>query len=945
MTGISSRRDKSLMPSDTSTSLPKKHDQVILTLRKSLETFLAVLPNVDTFEVSQRKTVLSSHNDILNDSATLTNSSNQERVNLTTKAIELDESILALLTYTGSEFSLWIFDNFIDSISLQNTLWTSFYYLAIKCYRQHVVGKYNDEEMSKLPAKARTLIYDRFINLCKHITYYYKQFITRMIEKFGYTPQIHYVISVLRLVPENLNHPFASNQKTFPSLHSSIHDSLCHMGDLSRYRSLLRYHPQEANSSYSHALIYYTTASKIRPSSGVPLNQLGNINYSRGDVFTATYYFLRSMAVDEPFQDGAVNLRIILRKLTKLKDSTLSEKPIFGLRDEMSDDLAESPESAGTGSNEATASQKEAKETLLQIMQLFSSYFLAQLPGKGSSEGSKGSSAVFDPFLSQNLQRELTDKLYDLCKNKAIPSRIISKLVIVSITFVWLLQQASELSKSKSQKPQKAVGASLSSRDAYKSAMSFTLRIFDKLLSVALRHLVNFSGNGKRLPSEVASLLPSFRILFDWTRKQLAERAIMEWGQDMAQCNAIFLKCWQLLEHMRKFTGFSFDVITAVARSNWDRFDEILKSEGEYYNPELALEDEQHNSKRSIHENYEETHSIGLLALDGGLSDTPTGLDPAESTSQRHELDMYRIQCLLFSGVEISRLDLSFLILDEFQGNKAMFGFETIEIEEFSDEEPAQAPPPPLQMRQNSRSPVQNAQLEFQYSQGLSLNHSNTNGGYPVGYQSNMNMHMGEEEEERVVDESEYYNIGRNDAGIMNGTLNNITASGAGISGSHFGRSGNMSMTNGNELFPRVHNMNSASPAFLSKLYDLEQAQFKQKFKNRSPMSRRGGGPGNLNGQKNGPINPGITNNDPDLAALGTPTKPKGSKKRRNRRRRNNPETNSVGPFGASNISGSNDAMFVKDDESDEGEEEEEEDKGSDDDEEIVFAGRGRGRG
>lgn len=55
---------------------------------------------------------------------------------------------------------------------------------------------------------------------------------------------------------------------------------------------------------------------------------------------------------------------------------------------------------------------------------------------------------------------------------------------------------------------------------------------------------------------------------------------------DSVQCN--FLKAWQLLEHLREVYGFKFDISTAVARSNWDRFEEILKRQKENVSQEVG---------------------------------------------------------------------------------------------------------------------------------------------------------------------------------------------------------------------------------------------------------------------------------------------------------------------------------------------------------------------
>lgn len=886
------------------------HEKIITSLRGSLDSFILKLSAVtNIFEVSRPKTVL--QNDP-NRSFDLAQSDEHQpdRVCLTPQVLELDEEIDALLAYIGSQFSVWIFDNFMNSATLQNTLWKSFYYLAIKSYQQYVVDRISSPNLST-PAeteKARELAQGRFVKLCKHINHYYKVLITRMVETFGYTPQVHYVVSILQIKPENFSASPVANQKIAPMLHTYLHDSLCHMGDLSRYRSTLHPSPTEISVDYNHSLIYYTTASKIRPSSGVPLNQLGTINYSRGDVFTATYYFLRSVAVEEPFQDGYVNLKIILRKLVKMKN--FSEKPLFGLRS--TDDIEESYDQGDSVQQppaQNTDSQNEVKENLLQIIHLYSSYFLAQQPTKLSA-------SHFDIAGTQHRQQELSDKLHDLCKDHAIPSRVISKLVITCIIFVWLLSQSCEEAKKKKRQNKKASGALLSPREAYKLSVMFTLRIFDKLLSSALLG-VSSSTDRKKLSPAVAILLPAFRILMDWTHKQMAEQAILDWGQDSSQCNAVFLKAFQILEHLRKLYGFKFDITTAVARSNWDRFEEILKRQQES-EPDIGEADGL--GKKMIPENYEETHCLGLTPLDGGINDTPSGLDPAES-SQRSEQDMYRSQCLLFSGVEISRLFPTFLLLDEYQGQNAQFSFEPMELDGFFSEEEQPNIPVPTQQQQQALptglplgiptgpGQLQTPSYEQQFFQDVS---------YP---------------DEEIIDESEYYKIGRNHAVF---------------------RTGNEQSTENRELFPKITDMNSASPAFLSKLYNLEQAQFSQKG---MPRSNGAGNRGSSQGVSASPRRQ-AKNSASDNSVMGAAgTNDLASPKRRRRRcrgRRKNKSSQttdaeaeddedeeSLGVEREQSTSAKPPARRLQELSLDE----DEDDDDDNSDEEVVFTGRGRGHG
>lgn len=926
----------SLDESQYSNSSP---DQIIPLLRSSLQTLLDHLKKLPSSNVTRSITLLN-NNDRSLDSA----SSPSNRVTLNKEATELDESIVGLLNYIGSQFSVWIFDDFVNSNKLQTTLWSSFHYFTIKHYQQAVLGKSNVDASEPHFQHTRYIENERFISICQTITHYYKSFISKMIEHYGYTSQIHYVVSCLRLKPDQQNQHSSVKQKILPVLHLSIHDALCRMGDLSRYRASLEDQLTKISSDYSQALIYYTTASKISPSSGVPLNQLGNINYFRGDIFTSTYYFLRSVAVDEPFKDVS-NLRLILRKLSKVKDGEFSEMPIYGLSEQGFDTIEKF---------------HQIKRVLFQITQHYSNLYLAQYSSKGDT--AKASSTGF--FESSGLkarQDELAEEFYNCCKRGEIPGRILVNLVIVSIIFMWLLKKGIDERVGKGTKSKASL---LSSRLAYQNALSFSLKLYSQLFSVALMQTTTRLAD-ERLPEEFMLLLPVFRIIFDWVHKQLVDDSITDWRLDMTECNAMFLKLWQLVGYLRGKYGFEFDVLTAVARSNWDRFDEVLKQqtydvcresgasldENKVFdravntpgaatpkmttNPTTSNIVKNTTSSKAMVENYEETHSFGLIPLNGGLSDTPTGLEFSNG-QVTGDANKYRSECILFSAVEMSRLPVSFLKLDELLGNEAKFEFEGIEFEIVEDEEDEESEECfKTELKEEMLTCMTRISEKEGKLGGRGMPSDTLVGGpgFFGGGQVKMQRYVhgaaGEYErgpyetgryeggqDEEVVDERDYYNIGRNDkeimkeGGYLKGEERKMLIGGDAGENSNRGFNAGYSELFGKrmmnpaaggtkgvgEKYNGVNAMNSASPAFLSKLYDLEKAQF----------SKRGG-------HNTKPRNGG-TESKKNEGEGGT----KNRRRRRTRRRKKG---------GKSRCEGS-------------GEE------GSDDscseDEEVVFTGRGR---
>lgn len=521
---------------------------------------------------------------------------------------ETDESVINFLDFVSAKFLLWIFDWYTNSENLQTQLWTHFFYPTIRQYRSIVISK--SDNSAKQDAVKLSQNRKRFDKICKHIGHFYRDFIASSIEKFGITPQLSYVMTILHLRLKNGNKNIEtvspSNEKYTSSLHWSTHNSLCHLGDLSRYRS-----QASSKGTYEHALTYYTAAFNIQPSSGVPLNQLGNIAYSKSDIFSGVYYFLRSLAVDEPFPNGHDNLRIVLKKLMRIKDNTLDTTFIENV------------------------DNTKVTVTLMRLLQLYSTFYVS-------------SKSVKSPELAQIIQEELTDELFELAKEGIISEKSFVKLGIISVSFPWLLEQRD--------------GVDSISSDG---CLDLTLKVFEKILSAAVYIFATKSEDSEAYKR----ILPVLRIYFDWLHKQLSSSL-----QEKKGFTIIFKKMVLALEHLRNNHGFKFDIVTAVGRSNWDKFDVFARNknysnESDFESDDgCSIKSQNAGEENNTDSTYEESQSLGLLAINGGLDDIPTGLEKQSNNTD------YRAQCLLFSGIELSHLGLS-VEINEFAGDLAEFKY------------------------------------------------------------------------------------------------------------------------------------------------------------------------------------------------------------------------------------------------------------------------------
>ncbi|KAM3081523.1 hypothetical protein ACMFMG_004980 [Clarireedia jacksonii] len=112
----------------------------------------------------------------------------------------------------------------------------------------------------------------------------------------------------------------------------SCHFTLLRLGDLSRYRNVLR----TKDRSWEPALGYYYLADALYPNSGSAHNQMAVIALAEGSHLDALYHLLRAVAVEEPHELARDNLAIEYKKISNSwekekhtkRRSALSESPL-----------------------------------------------------------------------------------------------------------------------------------------------------------------------------------------------------------------------------------------------------------------------------------------------------------------------------------------------------------------------------------------------------------------------------------------------------------------------------------------------------------------------------------------------------------------------------------------------------------------------------------------
>lgn len=105
----------------------------------------------------------------------------------------------------------------------------------------------------------------------------------------------------------------------------SLHTTLIHLGDLSRYRES-ELSAKERN--WGPAVGFYDLASSVLPGSGFSYNQLAVVALADGNLFRATYQLYRALCAEKPHPQAEPNLKKAFYQISEAwKNNELSKTP------------------------------------------------------------------------------------------------------------------------------------------------------------------------------------------------------------------------------------------------------------------------------------------------------------------------------------------------------------------------------------------------------------------------------------------------------------------------------------------------------------------------------------------------------------------------------------------------------------------------------------------
>ncbi|GAB1320179.1 Nonsense-mediated mRNA decay factor [Madurella fahalii] len=195
--------------------------------------------------------------------------------------------------------------------SVEDALWQT-HTQVTKTYRK-VLARLQGHEHAVLRRKLERL-YSAYL---KTAQYFYKGYLQRVCARYDMEDlkRIARQAELDEIPVPDADKVDAAAAKLEEIVRDSCHKTLIYLGDLARYRTLLR--PKDRK--WEGALAYYFLANDLIPESGYGHHQCGVIYVEAEDHLQVVYHFYRAMVCDMPHPNAPANLEREFRDLQKRK--------------------------------------------------------------------------------------------------------------------------------------------------------------------------------------------------------------------------------------------------------------------------------------------------------------------------------------------------------------------------------------------------------------------------------------------------------------------------------------------------------------------------------------------------------------------------------------------------------------------------------------------------
>ncbi|RDW89348.1 hypothetical protein BP6252_01380 [Coleophoma cylindrospora] len=221
-----------------------------------------------------------------------------------------DVEHLILQMRVACEATIFADFEFATKQSVELHLWDSHSVINNR-YRKLVNHFRSGDRDQKKYAVERRKLEKRYADFIKTSQFFYKGYIQRLASHFTGLQDLRRIAHQLSLDSLTVDQRVQVSPEVEQLITLSCYNTLLHLGDLSRYRNLLRV----KDRSWETALTYYRLACELHPNSGSSQNQMAVIALADQNHLDALYYLYRAIAVEDPYPLAKANIEIEFKKI------------------------------------------------------------------------------------------------------------------------------------------------------------------------------------------------------------------------------------------------------------------------------------------------------------------------------------------------------------------------------------------------------------------------------------------------------------------------------------------------------------------------------------------------------------------------------------------------------------------------------------------------------
>jgi hypothetical protein len=198
--------------------------------------------------------------------------------------------------------------NYAANSSIGKRLWDA--HTLINSRYRKLLDRYRKGDQKKLIVERRKFE-KHYADFLKTSQFFYKGYIQRLASHFGGVPGLKRIAHRMSLDLVSVEQPLMATGELAVLLRISCHASLLRLGDLSRYRNMMR----TRGRSWEPALAYYFLANGLCPESGTAHNQMAVIALADQNHLDAVYHLYRATTAQDPHPLARGNLDIEFKKI------------------------------------------------------------------------------------------------------------------------------------------------------------------------------------------------------------------------------------------------------------------------------------------------------------------------------------------------------------------------------------------------------------------------------------------------------------------------------------------------------------------------------------------------------------------------------------------------------------------------------------------------------